>query len=373
MGDTVRFGAAEARKQKRSPLQTLWGVVLRVAPASNLLGGLMLMTSFFLPHHAQPAQSASASARPAAVASAQPVMTAVQKQQAENTLAEIRDLLVTLGWTLGGAGLLAGKINVMAAGKTGKQPSMVLGGLWGMGVATWLMFDPTLPVRTAFLTASALLISGYANKVRNDFGLKNGEKPREFDMRPLYSPKVLRALTGDENASGAKLLRAWVKQLKAMSLFVAEDHALMVKDSGKAIARFVRNPKTNFKPREWLKPSALQNRLGAMLIYAGGVPLLIMNGNTSAVEQAAHALIATGSLTADLSLFAVGKEKKGALGKAMMVGVLATNAGIAGFNTTAGAGLSMTGNATVDYYFAKEAERDESAPDSSQESAQDSD
>lgn len=376
-----------AEKPRKNLLQKTWSGVLRVAPFSNLLGGLMLISSAFLPQHAAVNPQVSAPAQTAQVQSAQSVQPArktdmTQQLVAENGLADVRDLLIRLGWILGATGAMAGKINVIAAGHQKKQPSMVMGGLWGLGMATCLMFDPTVPVRIAFLTASAMLINGFGNMVQNEYRLKQGQKPREFDMRPLHSKQALKKLLGDNaDPSSMQLLNAWVKELGKMGKFVVEDHVLMagkvvkgmgytvihpmktvgiIKDNTVQMGRYAKHGlKSEYQP-DFIKPSDTQNQIGSMLIYAGGIPWLLLSGSLPGVEQACQALIAAGSLTADLSLVGVGGAEKG-INKAVAFGPLLINGGIPWVNTNPGAGVGMVGNAFVDNYFANKAE-DETEP-----------
>lgn len=388
-GSVARFGASSeppsVPARRKSPLKALWNGTLRVAPFSNLLGGLLLIASAFLPSHAATVSVNTAlnNQGSAVVRSLEVPMAAnsAQEDLARENLADIRDMMVRLGWILGSVGMLAGKVNVVAAGHEKKQPSMVLGGLWGMGMATVLMFDPAVPVRIAFLTASAMLINGFGNMVQNEYRLKKGEKPREFDMRPLYSKKALKKLLGPEaDASSAALLREWTRQMAGMGKFVAEDHVRMVQKVGQGVRFIAMHPvQSSVKVKEqtihllkyltrrtkeqpdFVKPSDTQNQVGSMLIYAGGIPWLLLNGTVAGVEQACQALIAAGSLTADLSLVGVGGAEKG-INRAVAFGPLLVNGGIPWIDTNPGAGIGMVGNAFIDNYFANKA-NDEAQPD----------
>ncbi len=365
-------------KRKKTTLKQLWNGALWVAPFSNLLGGLLLIASAFLPGHAvAPSVNAAVNGQQQAIVRSveAPIpATSPQEDLARENLADIRDLMVRLGWVLGSVGMLAGKVNVVAAGHEKKQPSMVLGGLWGMGMATVLMFDPAVPVRIAFLTASALLINGFGNMVQNEYRLKKGEKPREFDIRPLYSPQALKRLLGpNADASSAALLREWGRQMAGMATFVAQDHVRMVGKVAQGVRFIAQHPvQSSVKVKEqtihllryltrrtkeqpdFIKPSDTQNQVGSMLIYAGGIPWLILSGTVPGVEQVCQTLIAAGSLTADLSLVGVGGSEKG-INRAVAFGPLLVNGGIPWIDTHPGAGVGMVGNAFIDNYFANKA------------------
>ena len=356
--------SVELSQQPQQPgrLRRIGRKILLVSPLASLLGGAALMTSAFLPSH----HAVNTSSPPVAVASAHPQATPQQQDAINN----IKDILFRLGWTLGAIGTLTGGINGLSAGYSSKQPSMALGSIGQILAAPILVADPTVSARAALMTAIALFITGFANKMRNDFGLRPGEAPRELDMSPLVHKQALEQLVGNDDPSAMQLARAWAAQASKTLRFVGGDQVLMLTHGAKSIGHAAIHPKetlarqkkaiaqfSQFVRRrrkempDFMKPSATQGQVGAMLMYLGSVPLLFLSGSIPVITDIGTKLIAAGSLTENTSLFAVGMNDGKFPARALLIGVPMMTLGNAELHTDAGAAATMLASATYANFF----------------------
>jgi hypothetical protein len=239
---------------------------------------------------------------------------------------------------------------------------MVVSSLCNMMTTPLLMVDPTLSARFAMWLFTGPWLAGYANKVRNDFYLKPGEAPRAFDMTPLISAQALRQKAGLPATDGlASLAGAWMKEAGRALRFVGTDQVLLVTDSARTVGKWFRPqkpppPDPSLEPKtsglgSWMQPSITQNQVGAMLMYIGSVPVLVMGGQPNAVTDVCTKLLAAGILSANTSLFSTALKQKE---PTLLVGVPLSVVGMAFVDTTVGMGLSQLSTGIIQNYFRNE-------------------
>lgn len=354
----VRFSAEKSAETKPSisppPSTSLLNrIKLWTAPITSYAGGLLLVVASFMP-----GATTKPTLPPAAPTAEQVSVTEspeISQTQAETRLAQLRDILVQAGWTLGSIGGMAAGYNQIVAGQKTRQPSMTLGAWASLLTAPVLMFAPSIPVRAAYMMSIAMCMTGLRNNIHNQYRRKEGEAPREF------SPG---------EGSGLQTAMAGLK-------FVVEDHVMLVKDAGKSVLDVFRHPvqtARSFKDAltqsgayfitrkrqelpDFMTPNPDANNIGATLVYIGCTPLLFTVGDPGAVARFGENLIKAGGLTANLSLFAVGAKESGWANRALLVGV--PLGGLADLTTDLGMGERFIGTGTIAGYFAQEGDPSE--------------
>ncbi len=286
-------------------------------------------------------------------------------------LVDLKQLLTQLGWSTIALSALTDGVNGVAAGYNTKQPSIALASLARVFInVPFLIIEPGTMARASFFALSAMFTTGYANKLHNDYNT-SGKPQRDFDLKPLINTDALRAITGDNNPTSTRLAKAWLAESGKMLKFVATDQALMMQDVSKSVASKGTHPidslkqlkqailntasfatKKSDKKPDYLDPSAFNSRLGAMLVYAGSIPIIVMTGDVSQINRLGSALIGSGLLAYNASLFLVGANEKGIENKALMVGIPLQVAGGSFIDTNIGMGISLVGGATISNYFA---------------------
>lgn len=329
------------------------------SPLATLAGGLFLITSGFMSANQQVTVDEPPSVE--VVVEDTPSVTASidNATQTDNSLKEV---FSRLGWIAVTAGSLMGTLNGMAAGVRQKQPSMTLGSLIQTATLPLLVIDPTIPVRAAFFAAAALFTSGLSNKIKNDYASSETTGFREWDLEPLWNAKQLSDLTQSDPS-----LKSWLNYLKNTTGFVVEDQKNLVLTSATMAKNLLQHPTTPYKNmRQFLKdwhqaeqkstvlpkPNHQLMKLGAMLTYAGSVPILFLAGRSDLIQQVGSALIASGTLTNNSTLFMLGASESGLHHKSLMVGIPLNVAGTAFMANDIGMGVSLLGGAGISNYFA---------------------
>jgi hypothetical protein len=341
---------------------TWWDRFLMIAPLSNVLGGMSLLTGAFLPD-----------TRPASSTEPQAIPTVQVAQGPENNM-DYKKFFSQMGWTLSTIGMFTGCINGVSIGRAAKQPSMVLSSVACLITSPLLMVDPTMCARTAMSFFIAPWLIGYANTIRNQQNRDPGEKPRELDMSALFDKS---ALQSQAKAMGLSMPKTWFKEVGKTLHFVATDHLVLASDSATKLKTLVTQPKQLAKGvhqgfsetlqmlrgqrktlPDFVNPSVSQNQVGAMLMYIGATPILMMGGPVNQVTEVFTKLLALGLLTANTSLFASGIKEKNA---SLLVGVPLSFVGNAAMDRDWGMGLSQTATGLIQEYFRQGFKKSETA------------
>lgn len=334
-----------------------------IPPITNLLGGLSLIASGLMPG------SAAAAPKPVETPTVISAPTAtIENPETAQDWSRTKKLFNDMGWTLSTVGLFTGCINGVSLGFVSKQPSMVLSSIANLVTVPFLLVDPSITVRTAMWLFTGPWLAGFANKVHNDFKRKPGEEVLEFDMAPLVKLSALRekaSTHGDKN-----LAKTWLREAKHMFQFAGNDQVRIVKDTSSAFIQGVTQPKavlegTRKSLREVydfmkgrrketpdaLQPNPMQNQLGAMLLYSGSIPILLLGGDSGIVTETCTKLAAAGFLSANTALFATAiQEKENMLAVALPLSVV----GNAFMHTDIGMGTSQVATAGIQDYFRKQ-------------------
>lgn len=375
-GHPLYFGGTPTEKpapKQRTRVLDHLKKVLVIAPWANLLGGISLVISALIPTGAappaQPATPTSAASRETEITTSLKIDNPAQRPT--HDLAALKKIFRQMGWTLSTVGLVTGCMNGVALGYVSKQPSMVLSSVCNVITTPFLLVDPSISIRTAMWFFTGPWLSGFANKVQNERSLNPDHVNREMDMAPLINMKALRkTLKPEEKATPLALSKAWLRESGKMLRFVGEDQVILVKSIYQSAAQVVQNRKsihtqtrqsmqelsdylkgTQKEVPAFIQPSALKNQIGAMLLYIGTVPILVLGGSSSEVNSVCTKLISTGILAANTSLFAtglIGKDKN------LIVGIPLSVVGNAYMQTDGGMGVAQIGTAAIQNYFRKE-------------------
>ncbi|MEW5821944.1 MAG: hypothetical protein AB1782_17250 [Cyanobacteriota bacterium] len=271
-------------------------------------------------------------------------------QQAQNTMNNIKDILNKMGWASLAIGNVTSGIGIAGMGSKFNQPSILLGGLGVLGCAPIMVIDPSIPLRGALCVFLATFFSGFANKIRNDFELKPGDTPREFDLSFLKEGKSWKgALTNRYEA------QQFASKTYDMMKFVAKDQVMLLTSAGRAVDQSVKKLfgiRKELPDFMTLKPSSEQRRISSMLVYAGGLPLLAYGGSIEALTPIANALIGAGFSTGNLGMFAIGNKQEDSTRPALLIGVPLKFIGDFMITKDYGFGLSQMGSASHNYYVA---------------------
>ena len=346
-------------------------ITAMISVISQLIGGGCLVTSALLPDDAKTEdklipettiveqvtqtpeeQAAKALEKAGIVDVTDEIRTQELEQQAQNNMNTLKDILTKLGWTSLAVGNFTSGIGIAGMGLKTNQPSALLGGL-GVGVCAPLMVvDPSIPLRGALCASLATFFSGFANKIKNDFELKPGEEPREYNLNFLKEAK---------NWKGALTNKTEAKKFASNSFdmlkFIAKDQVLLLTSAGKAVDQSV---KKLFGIRKELpefmtiKPSSEQRRITSMLVYSGGLPLLFFGGNVESITMVAEKLIGAGFGLGNIGMFALGYNQKDSTRPALLIGCPLKLIGDFMVTKDYGFGLSQMGSASHNYYIASQ-------------------
>lgn len=372
-------GANKSSVKNLSLFQKIWHRVLLISPVANLMSGLCLVSSHFMPDAPKAPATVFGAQGSGVNAQADPLQGLdIEAQKAFDTdWASLKKTLNQLGWTLMSVGSMTGSINGLSLGLVSKQPSMALCSLISMSMAPLLLVDPSITVRSAMIFFAAPWLSGMGNKLNNEFNLKPGELPREREMAPLFRLKALREKIIRQHPEKAKSpltfrdwLGAWTTEAGETLKFVLDDQVLMLKNVGGAMGHLASSPsqlkaeaRKNLEETlaflknqrkelpDFLKPSATQNHVGAMLIYLGSVPMLFLGGPESMVTEVCTKLTAAGGGVSDISLFMTALQQRD---KMLLVGIPLRNIGSAWMHTDLGTGATLVGRTMVQQYFVKQ-------------------
>lgn len=369
--ELIQFGASTPNKSQKQKFKW-WHGSFFLSPLMALCGGVSLLTSALLPEVSNDAlvsdeqvvleantgfnspDTSELQINPVAQVTETPDVS----EDASQRIQQLKELLKALGWGMVSISTLTDAYTALGGAISQKQPSMAASALLQAGVSPFLYLNQNISTLGVLYTAYALFFAGFANDVYNNHEKPEGAQPREMDLKPLFSPKALKALVGDE--SDPKLMQL----AKTWSHHVGDVTGFFVKDQlrvAKSLVPFVHKGKVKKPNDENLslfqrvtKPTSRSNEITSALMYAGGVPLMFVSGPQSKVAQVATKLYTAGQLTESTSFLAIGKEESGIKAKALLVGVPLTLVGnaIINSNVDMGAGLSMIGLSTILNYLA---------------------
>lgn len=272
------------------------------------------------------------------------------EQQAKDTMNTVKDVLTKMGWTSLSIGSLTSGVGIAGMGMKSNQPSIVLGGLGILGCAPIMILDPSIAMRGAINISLATFFSGFANKIKNDNELKPGEKPREYDLSYLKDKELWKSAFKDSVKS--KELNS---KLLGTAKFIVQDQVLLLTNAKKAVDQSVKRLfgiRKELPEFMTLKPSSDQRKISSMLVFAGGIPLLVFGGSVESLVPVANALTGAGFATGNLGMFALGKKQTDSTKPALLIGVPLKLMGDFFQTTDWGFGLSRMGSASHNYYIA---------------------
>lgn len=271
------------------------------------------------------------------------------EQKARSNFKEFSALLKKLGWSSLGISYMASVPSCVGASIKEKQPSMLLSSLsWG-ALSPIMMFDSSINLRGALLVSYALFYSGFANKIKNEYELKEGEKPRTFDLDFLKDKKVW------GNAIKSKKEAAELGQkLCDMGKFVVQDQVMVLGSTTKSCKQILDKVIGNRKELPdfvTTKPSADNRKITSMLSYAGGIPLMMFGGSVEALTPIANALAGTGMFADAIGMFTIGSAQKNSSKQALLIGIPIRVLGDFAQTNDFMYGLRTLGGASCEYYF----------------------
>ncbi|MBY0404270.1 MAG: hypothetical protein K2X66_10255 [Cyanobacteria bacterium] len=356
-----------------------WNAILLISPITSLLGGSSLIVSSLLPSIPKPSTIQTSKQTSNTIET-----TSVSNPESEmNVPSDVQQFFKKMGWTFSTIGLFSGCVSGISLGKVSKQPSMVVSSVASLITVPLLLIDPSVTIRTAMWFFTAQWLCGFANKAKNEYELKPGEKPREMDMSALFSIEELKKKSG--KTAWNDLSVAWGHEAWQTLKFTAVDQVLIVKDTYQSTKNLFKNkknspsitlpltpeqvqalpPGTNKeikapeKPLSKIRPTSIQNHLGAMLLYLGSTPILFLGGSHPQVIEICTKLIAGGILSANSSLFSTALRDKN---KTLLVGLPLSVLGNAWMHTDMGMGVSQLGSSAIQEYFRQEVEKKSPPP-----------
>jgi len=180
----------------------------------------------------------------------------------------LAEVLRKMGWASLATGALASVPVDIISGIKAKQPSWVLGGALSAIPSTVLYFDQSVPVVTALYLCLGLMLSGFANKIANKHGPNNKSNPniRAFDLKQLqglFKGQVDKAV------------------LRDLAQFIKQDQIQVFQMPQTVLKQFKKDGVKATIKSTLLLPSPEQSQFSSLLIYLGGLPLLLLgSGNT---------------------------------------------------------------------------------------------
>lgn len=243
-----------------------------------------------------------------------------------------------IGWVSLGFSYLVSIPSLVGASLTVKQPSMLIGtALWAAASPFMMMkkYEDSAKLKGFLMLGYALNYLGLANKIKNDNALKKGEKPIEYDFK------------GNKD----NLLSKTFKTIK----FSLKDHFSLsesVKNSFKQTKDYISGQRKEVPDFISVNPTPDNRKITSILLYAGGIPLMIFGNKNGAAKKAANLLIGTGLLLDAIGMFAIGRKEKGATKAVLLGGVPLRAVGDFAQTNKFMYGLRTLGGSSFEYYFA---------------------
>ncbi|OGH96886.1 MAG: hypothetical protein A2039_00025 [Candidatus Melainabacteria bacterium GWA2_34_9] len=250
-----------------------------------------------------------------------------------------------VGWVSLGLSYLVSIPSCIGASFAVKQPSMLLGSvLWAVASPFMMMkrFNDSERLKGFLMLGYAFNYLGLANKIKNDKDQKNGGQPLEFDIK----------------GSKDNLLSKIAKTVK----FSVKDHFSIpeaVKNSLKQTKEYILRQRKEVPDFMSTNPTSDNRKLTSILLYAGGIPLMIFGNKNAAAKKAANVLIGTGLLLDAIGMFAIGRKEKGATKAILLGGVPLRTVGDFAQTNKFMYGLRTLGGSSFEYYFASLNEAEE--------------
>lgn len=356
-----KLDVKEEPKKKKFNIPFITGLI---SASSQLFGGLCLVISSLLPGNNVDAKATgpllsleeladkdvlSYRAMPPELKMEQFAVDPTELQ-AKDTMNTVKDVLNKMGWVSLSVGSVTSGVGIAGMGMKSNQPSILLGGLGVLGCSPLMVIDPSIAMRGALNIALATFFSGFSNKIRNENELKPGEKPREFDLSFLKDKKLWSAAFRDKVKTGELS-----DKLLDTAKFIVQDQVLLLTTAKKAVDQSVKKLfgiRKELPDFMTLKPSSDQRQISSMLVFAGGIPLLVFGGSVESLTPIANALTGTGFATGNLGMFALGRKQTDSTRPALLIGVPLKLIGDFLQTTDWGFGLSRMGSSSHNYYIA---------------------
>jgi len=242
-----------------------------------------------------------------------------------------------VGWVSLGLSYLVSIPSCIGASFAVKQPSMLLGSvLWAVASPFMMMkrFEDSPKLKGFLMLGYALNYLGLANKIKNDKKDNNGQ-PLEFDIK----------------GSKDNLLSKIVKTVK----FSLKDHLLIpeaVKNSLRQTKEYISGQRKEVPDFMSTNPTSDNRKITSILLYAGGIPLMIFGNKNATAKKVANVLIGTGLLLDAIGMFAIGRKEKGATKAILLGGVPLRTVGDFAQTNKFMYGLRTLGGSSFEYYFA---------------------
>jgi len=214
---------------------------------------------------------------------------------------------------------------------------MLLGSvLWAVASPFMMMkrFNDSERLKGFLMLGYAFNYLGLANKIKNDKKDNNGQ-PLEFDIK----------------GSKDNLLNKIFKTVK----FSVKDHLSIpeaVKNSLRQTKEYISGQRKEVPDFMSTNPTSDNRKLTSILLYAGGIPLMIFGNKNAAAKKAANVLIGTGLLLDAIGMFAIGRKEKGATKAILLGGVPLRTVGDFAQTNKFMYGLRTLGGSSFEYYFA---------------------
>ena len=243
-----------------------------------------------------------------------------------------------VGWVSLGLSYLVSIPSCIGASLAVKQPSMLLGAAaWAVASPFMMMkkFEDSPKLKGFLMLGYALNYLGLANKIKNDKDQKNGTQPLELDIK----------------GSKDNLLNKLFKTVK----FSLKDHLSIpeaVKNSFKQVKEYISGKRKEVPDFMSTNPTSDNRKITSLLLYAGGIPLMIFGNKNAAAKKAANILIGTGLLLDAIGMFAIGRKEKGATKAILLGGVPLRTVGDFAQTNKFMYGLRTLGGSSFEYYFA---------------------
>jgi len=247
-----------------------------------------------------------------------------------------------IGWISLGLSYLVSIPSCVGASLAIKQPSMLAGALsWAVTSPFMMMkrFNDSERLKGFLMLGYALNYLGLANKIKND---KNSEKPLEFEFK------------GNKDN--------FAKKTTNIIKFSLKDHLSIpesVKNSLKQSKEYIFGQRKEVPDFISANPTVDNRKITSLLLYAGGIPLMIFGNKSGAVKKAANLMIGSGLLLDAIGMFAIGRKEKGATKAILLGGVPLRAVGDFAQTNKFMYGLRTLGGASFEYYFASLNEAEE--------------
>ncbi|MEI8388721.1 MAG: hypothetical protein WCG23_02425 [bacterium] len=243
-----------------------------------------------------------------------------------------------LGWISLGFSYLVSIPSIVGASFSVKQPSMLLGSiLWAAATPFMMMekYEGSSRLKGFLLLGYAFNYIGLANKIKNDEALKTSGKTLEYDIK------------GSKDSLSKK-----ISQIVKFSL---KDHLSLpesVKNACVQTKEYVLRQRKEVPDFMSLSPTSDNRKITSILLYAGGIPLMIFGKKNKIVEKAANLMIGSGLFLDAIGMLAIGRKEKGGTKALLLGGVPLRTVGDFAQTNKLMYGVRTLGGASFEYYFA---------------------